>query len=66
MSGLPKGWSKSTIEELTGVGGLATDGDLIESKDQDPHEVFALFNSIIATSRHPMSGFECKNVRFWG
>ncbi len=33
---LPPGWTTGTIEELAGDGGLMTDGDWIESKDQDP------------------------------
>lgn len=33
---LPPGWTTRTIEELAGDGGLMTDGDWIESKDQDP------------------------------
>lgn len=37
MSGLPNGWSVATVEELAGASGLVTDGDWIESKDQDPH-----------------------------
>lgn len=36
MSKLPLGWSKASLEELSGIGGLVTDGDWIESKDQDP------------------------------
>ena len=36
MSELPPGWTVASVEELSGVGGLATDGDWIESKDQDP------------------------------
>jgi type I restriction enzyme, S subunit len=34
--GLPEGWATATLEELSGRGGLVTDGDWIESKDQDP------------------------------
>lgn len=33
---LPPGWATATIEELAGQGGLMTDGDWVESKDQDP------------------------------
>ncbi len=33
---LPKGWATATVEELAGVGGLVSDGDWVESKDQDP------------------------------
>lgn len=36
MTGLPQGWATITIGEASGVGGLSTDGDWIESKDQDP------------------------------
>ncbi len=36
MSEIPSGWSLLTLNELTGTGGLMTDGDWIESKDQDP------------------------------
>lgn len=36
MTGLPTGWATITIGEASGVGGLSTDGDWIESKDQDP------------------------------
>lgn len=36
MSGLPEGWVAATLEEISGVGGLVSDGDWIESKDQDP------------------------------
>lgn len=35
MTGLPTGWATITIGEASGVGGLSTDGDWIESKDQD-------------------------------
>ena len=34
---LPEGWAAGTLEELIGRGGILTDGDWIESKDQDPH-----------------------------
>jgi type I restriction enzyme, S subunit len=36
MSDLPHGWSRATIERLAGAKGLTTDGDWIETKDQDP------------------------------
>ena len=36
MTGLPNGWTTATLEELSGTDGLVTDGDWIESKDQDP------------------------------
>ncbi|MCC6888126.1 MAG: restriction endonuclease subunit S [Hyphomicrobiales bacterium] len=36
MSDLPHGWSNATIEQLAGAEGLTTDGDWIETKDQDP------------------------------
>lgn len=36
MSRLPAGWSTASLEEISGAGGLVTDGDWIESKDQDP------------------------------
>lgn len=32
----PAGWTKASVEELAGVGGLVSDGDWVESKDQDP------------------------------
>jgi type I restriction enzyme, S subunit len=37
MSDLPIGWTEKSLSELTGIGGLMTDGDWIESKDQDPN-----------------------------
>ena len=37
MSNLPAGWSVATIKELAGADGLATDGDWIETKDQNPN-----------------------------
>ena len=37
MSDLPHNWSSATIEQLAGAGGLTTDGDWIETKDQDPN-----------------------------
>lgn len=36
MSELPTGWAEGTVAGLAGAGGLVTDGDWIESKDQDP------------------------------
>ena len=36
MTELPQGWAKASLQELAGVEGLVTDGDWIESKDQDP------------------------------
>lgn len=36
MTELPQGWATIMIGEASGVGGLSTDGDWIESKDQDP------------------------------
>lgn len=35
-SGLPKGWTQATIGDLIGSSGVFTDGDWVESKDQDP------------------------------
>lgn len=35
MNGLPKGWEVASVLELAGANGLVTDGDWIESKDQD-------------------------------
>jgi type I restriction enzyme S subunit len=37
MTELPHGWSRATIEEIAGDGGLTADGDWIETKDQDPN-----------------------------
>jgi type I restriction enzyme S subunit len=37
MNDVPHGWTRSTIEQLAGASGLVTDGDWIESKDQDPN-----------------------------
>ncbi|SMY07235.1 restriction endonuclease subunit S [Flavimaricola marinus] len=37
MSELPEGWALGRIDESNGVGGVSTDGDWIESKDQDPN-----------------------------
>jgi len=36
MSELPEGWAAATLNELLGAGGLFSDGDWVESKDQDP------------------------------
>lgn len=36
MTRLPQGWATIPIGEASGIGGLSTDGDWIESKDQDP------------------------------
>ena len=36
-SDLPSGWILATIGELIGRGGIFTDGDWVESKDQDPN-----------------------------
>ncbi|MBD9396405.1 restriction endonuclease subunit S [Pseudomonas sp. PDM11] len=36
MSELQKGWAAATLNDLIGAGGLFSDGDWIESKDQDP------------------------------
>lgn len=36
MTELPEGWINASISDLVGPSGLATDGDWIESKDQDP------------------------------
>lgn len=33
---LPKGWAEATVEELAGAAGYVSDGDWIESKDQNP------------------------------
>ena len=33
---LPEGWTSGKFEDLIGRGGILTDGDWIESKDQDP------------------------------
>ncbi|MBM5573032.1 hypothetical protein [Deefgea sp. CFH1-16] len=37
MSGLPNGWVKAKLGGLYSADGLFTDGDWIESKDQDPN-----------------------------
>jgi type I restriction enzyme S subunit len=36
MNQLPKGWAEATLMQLAGPDGLVTDGDWVESKDQDP------------------------------
>jgi hypothetical protein len=36
MNALPKGWVETTLESLVSPAGLVTDGDWVESKDQDP------------------------------
>jgi type I restriction enzyme, S subunit len=33
---LPEGWTVARVDELAGPSGLVTDGDWVESKDQDP------------------------------
>ncbi|WP_439498509.1 restriction endonuclease subunit S [Bosea sp. (in: a-proteobacteria)] len=37
MSGLPSGWAEATLGELVASNGVVTDGDWVESKDQDPN-----------------------------
>ncbi|MFP3332483.1 restriction endonuclease subunit S [Pseudomonas sp. SIMBA_064] len=37
MSELPKGWAITSLKELVSANGLFSDGDWIESKDQDPN-----------------------------
>ncbi len=37
MSDLPQGWTRATIAQLAGGQGMTTDGDWIETKDQDPN-----------------------------
>lgn len=37
MTDLPHGWRLEAIADLTGLDGLMTDGDWVESKDQDPN-----------------------------
>ncbi|MFO1494770.1 MAG: restriction endonuclease subunit S [Lysobacterales bacterium] len=36
MSELPRGWTSTTLESLVAFDGLFSDGDWVESKDQDP------------------------------
>ena len=33
---LPSGWARALIDNLVSEGGLFSDGDWVESKDQDP------------------------------
>jgi type I restriction enzyme S subunit len=37
MSELPEGWAAATLLELAGPYGVVTDGDWVETKDQDPN-----------------------------
>jgi type I restriction enzyme S subunit len=37
VSGLPRGWAVATLPELIGGDGAFSDGDWVETKDQDPH-----------------------------
>ncbi|MBC3479037.1 restriction endonuclease subunit S [Pseudomonas sp. SWRI77] len=37
MIELPKGWTTATLNDLLGADGIFSDGDWIESKDQDPN-----------------------------
>lgn len=39
MIELPKGWATATLNDLLGADGIFSDGDWIESKDQDPNGV---------------------------
>jgi len=34
---LPEGWAYGTLEDMIGPGGILTDGDWVERKDQDPY-----------------------------
>ncbi len=36
MSELPNGWTETTLEALVSSNGIVTDGDWVETKDQDP------------------------------
>lgn len=36
MSELPRGWAEATLPELVGPDGVFSDGDWVETKDQDP------------------------------
>jgi type I restriction enzyme, S subunit len=36
LSALPRGWARATLPELIGVDGIFSDGDWVETKDQDP------------------------------
>jgi type I restriction enzyme S subunit len=42
MSDLPIGWTASALIDLIGKGGLFSDGDWVESKDQDPNGTIRL------------------------
>ena len=42
MSGLPEGWKLAEFAELLAVEGVFSDGDWVESKDQDPNGVIRL------------------------
>jgi len=42
VSDLPVGWNESTIVNLIGKDGLFSDGDWVESKDQDPNGAIRL------------------------
>lgn len=37
MTDLPRGWAKAPLSELIAHDGIFTDGDWVESKDQDPN-----------------------------
>ena len=37
MSELPRGWVEASLSELVAAHGVVTDGDWVESKDQDPN-----------------------------
>lgn len=37
MIELPKGWATATLNDLLGADGIFSDGDWVESKDQDPN-----------------------------
>lgn len=37
ISLLPSGWAEATLPDLVGPGGLITDGDWVETEDQDPN-----------------------------
>lgn len=41
-SGLPLGWAVATVEQLIATDGVFSDGDWIESKDQDPEGAIRL------------------------
>ncbi|MBS1155667.1 MAG: hypothetical protein H6R07_1591 [Proteobacteria bacterium] len=42
MSGLPQGWTSAQLAALLAPNGLFSDGDWVESKDQDPNGVIRL------------------------